>query len=346
MTCTIPGSEASSSYCGILSQLPLLVSSHPVYRVHKANELLVLGPLIGGFAAQAKGWRWTIWTLMIFSGAVLVMLLFLMPETNEHNILYRRSRRLRVLTKNKTIRSELDIIGGQLNFVKQVERAFIRPFQLAFTEPILLFINLYIAILNSILFSSLDSFPLVFQDIYGFNLGQSGLAYLGLFVGAAFTGPPMYWYTQYRLSRQMTEAGQIKPERRLPPAIIGSILAPISILAFGWTARESIHWIVPIASSTLFGMAIVLLMYAILNYLPDAYPSCPGAVLAGNEFFRSTASAIMPVFATTMFKTWGIHWSSTFLAGVSGVFALVPIILYHRGESIRRKSRHAQKNFE
>lgn len=31
-----------------------------------------LGPLVGGFAAEAKGWTWTIWELMWLSGFAMV----------------------------------------------------------------------------------------------------------------------------------------------------------------------------------------------------------------------------------------------------------------------------------
>ena len=42
----------------------------------------VLGPAVGGFAAQAKGWTWTIWILLWLGGASLAFLILLMPETS------------------------------------------------------------------------------------------------------------------------------------------------------------------------------------------------------------------------------------------------------------------------
>ena len=33
----------------------------------------ILGPVIGGFLSQAKGWRWVFWLLTIMSGAVLLL---------------------------------------------------------------------------------------------------------------------------------------------------------------------------------------------------------------------------------------------------------------------------------
>lgn len=311
----------------------------------KADTVSVLGPVIGGFAAQANGWRWTIWTQMWFAGGVLILLLFLFPETSQLNILYRRSRRLRVLTGNKTIRSEADVIGGQIKLGESLKRSLVRPFVLAFTEPILFFINIYIALLSAILFGSLDAFPLVFQGIYKFNLGETGLAFIGILIGAVITAPPMWYYIKYRLAPQVNDAGEMLPEKRLPPAVVGAIIVPISLLIFGWTARKSVHWTAPIIGSGLFGIAIVLLSYANLNYLPDAYSSCPASVLAGNEFFRSTASAIFPLVATDMYRNLGIGPGSSVLAACSIFFIPLPILLFFQGHKIRQRSKRAQHDF-
>ena len=266
-----------------------------------------------------------------------------MPETNQSNILYRRSRRLRVLTGNKTLRSEQDVLGGQLSVVDTLERLFARPFILCFTEPILLVINTYIALLNAILFGSLNSFPLVFNSIYGFKLGEVGLAFFGLLAGSILVLPPMFFYLRY--SMKPNHAGEIRPEQRLPPAIVGAFLAPISLFMFGWTARASIHWIVPIVGSALFGIAIEVIMYAALNYLPDAYPSCAASVLAGNECLRSTASAIFPLFTTAMYKRLGVGWASTLLGLLSLIFIPVPIVLYYYGHVVRKWSKRAKQDF-
>lgn len=73
----------------------------------------VLGPLVGGFAVSAKGWTWTIWELLWISGLALVLLAFLLPETFAPNILSRRARRIRRITKDQKYASkaETEIAG-------------------------------------------------------------------------------------------------------------------------------------------------------------------------------------------------------------------------------------------
>ena len=48
-----------------------------------------VGPIVGGFAAQAKGWTWTIWPLMWLGGASIAWLAFSMPETSSQTYVFR-----------------------------------------------------------------------------------------------------------------------------------------------------------------------------------------------------------------------------------------------------------------
>ncbi|KAL9613404.1 MAG: hypothetical protein Q9167_002052 [Letrouitia subvulpina] len=162
----------------------------------------VFGPLVGGFAAQAEGWTWTIWELMWLSGFCLILLIFFLPETSSSNILYRRARRLRKLTAIENLKSEAEIQGEQMtpkdvslnqvasrfrSIVNQRSQialiAIIRPITLNFYEPIVLSLNLYIALIYGLLYIWFESFPIVFEGIYHFKLGQEGLAFVGILVG-------------------------------------------------------------------------------------------------------------------------------------------------------------------
>lgn len=39
--------------------------------------------------------------------------------------------------------------------------------------------------------------------------------------------------------------GQARPEFRLPALIIGAFMVPVGLFWYGWSARSSIHWIMP-----------------------------------------------------------------------------------------------------
>lgn len=62
--------------------------------------------------------------------------------------------------------------------------AIVRPITLNFQEPMVFLLNLYIALVYGLLYIWFESFPIVFTGIYKFNLGQEGLAFVGILVGA------------------------------------------------------------------------------------------------------------------------------------------------------------------
>lgn len=223
-----------------------------------------MGPLIGGFVVEAKGWRWTIWVLMMISGVAFVLLFFFLPETSSTNILYRRAKRLRKLTGNDKFRCEAEIEAANMTTNEIIQIALVRPFTLNFTEPIVLVLNLYIALIYGILYIWFESFPLVFIDIYGFNLGEEGLAFIGILVGAILVVPCFFAYLHFIEEKQYDAAGNIKPEKRLRAAMVGAFFIPICLFWFGWSARPSISWIMPIIGSSFFSFGTFLLFVRLL----------------------------------------------------------------------------------
>ncbi|KAL8865616.1 MAG: hypothetical protein Q9174_006793, partial [Haloplaca sp. 1 TL-2023] len=305
----------------------------------------VLGPLVGGFAAEAKGWTWTIWELMWLSGACLVLLFFFLPETSSANILYRRARRLRKLTGIQNLKTEAEIEGESMTAKDVALIAIVRPITLNFQEPMVFLLNLYIALIYGLLYIWFESFPVVFTGIYGFSLGTTGLAFVGILIGAFVVVPPFFYYLYRYVEPLFNDNGELKPELRLPPAMVGGFFIPICLFWFGWSARPDIHWIMPIIGSSFFAVGTFLLFNSVLNYLGDAYPDYAASVLAGNDFMRSSFGAAFPLFATGMYHNLGVGWASSLLGFLSVVFIPIPFVLYKYGEGLRKRSKHARKDF-
>lgn len=302
----------------------------------------VLGPLIGGFAAQHKGWQWPIWELLWLSGFSLIVLAIFLPETSSANILYRRSRRIRKLTGRNDLKCEPELMSEQMTSKEIVLMTLVRPFSLNFLEPILFLLNLYIALIYGILYVWFESFAIVFEGIYGFNLGEEGLSFVGILVGSLVVIPPFFLYLYFIQERQFNENGEIKPEKRLPPACVGGFCIPLCLFWFGWTARPSVHWIVPIIGSGWFSVGAFLLFNSVLNYLGDAYPDYAASVFAGNDFMRSSFGAGFPLFAAAMYNNLGVGWASSLLGFLSIAFIPIPFVLYIYGERIRKASKRAR----
>lgn len=255
----------------------------------------VFGPLVGGFAAQAEGWRWTIWELAWLCAVVLIVLFFLMPETSPSNILYRRAHRMRKATGDFSLKSQSEIDAKE---AKDTLVILGRAFTLTFSEPVIFFVDLYSALLYGILYLWFESFPLVFGDIYKFNIGQQGLVFLGIFVGGLLTLPCyLLWIRKY-IVPQFSQP-LVKPEVILPPTFFGAFALPICLFWYGWTARADIHWIVPLVGSGSFTISIITLFMPVLSYLGMAYPQYAASVLAGNALFRASCGVLFPLFVSS-----------------------------------------------
>lgn len=298
----------------------------------------VLGPLLGGFVTQANGWTWNIWVLMWLSGGALVFLIIFLPETSSQAILHRRAVRLRRLTGNPDLKSRGEIESAHMTAGQVAQMTLVRPIVLGFTESIVLAWNVYIALVYGILYIFIESFYVVFVEKHGFNLGENGLAFMGLFVGAVVA---YLAFVPYALSwlrvRFRDGVDKFTPEDRLPPAMVGAFALPISLFWFGWTSAN-IHWIVPIVGSSFFSIGTFGLFQAGLNYLQDCYPRYNASVLAGNDLFRSLVGAGFPLFSTAFFHNLGVGPACSILGGITILMIPIPFVLYKYGARIRRMS--------
>lgn len=293
----------------------------------------VMGPLVGGFAVEKKGWTWAIWELMWLSGFALIFLFFLLPETSANNILYRKCRRLRKLTGNDKLTCEPELMSQEMTGKDIAMISFVLPFKLSFMEPMVFFPNLYIALVYGLLYVWFESFPIVFVEIYGFTLGKEGLAYLGILVGAIVTIPFFFAYLYYVQEPQFNENDELQPEKRLPPAMVGGFCIVICLFWFAWTAGRT-HWIVPIIGSGFFSVGTFLLFNSVLTYLGDSYPANAASVLAGNDLMRSSFGAGFPLFATAMYNKLGVAWATSLLGFLAIAFLPIPFVLYKVSSAI------------
>jgi len=104
------------------------------------------------------------------------------------------------------------------------------------------------------------------MGIYQWREQLLGLSFLGLFIEAFLFTPPFFAYLHYVQEPKYNANGELKPEERMPVAIVGSLLVPICLFWFGWSSRTSVHWIVPIIGSSLFSIAVLLLFVSLPFY--------------------------------------------------------------------------------
>jgi MFS family permease len=191
----------------------------------------VLGPIVGGFVGETVGWRWILGVMAIFTGTLWIAGSFLIPETYPPVIHRQRAKKLSKLT-GKVYRSKGDVDQGPQSFAHVFKTSLSRPFVLLFKEPIVLLLSIYMAIIYGTLYMLFSAFPIVYQQTRGWSPGIGGLAFLGLAIG--MIGAVTYSIFDNKRYARIVDAhdGFAPPEARLPPTMIGGILAPIGLFWF------------------------------------------------------------------------------------------------------------------
>jgi multidrug resistance protein len=116
-----------------------------------------IGPLVGGYLGTL-GWRWLYYIQLILSGVAWLLITFTVPETYAPKLLTTRAKKLRKETGEAkyVTETELDIRP----FSERLRIFLIRPLQLLFLEPIVLFISIYMSVLYGLLYMFFVAYPI------------------------------------------------------------------------------------------------------------------------------------------------------------------------------------------
>lgn len=192
-----------------------------------------------------------------------------------------------------------------------------------------------------------QAYPIVFQNIYGFNAGEEGLAFIPIGIGAMIsTGIYLWWDRFFETSQQKSPAPrwtQVEEYVRLPLACFGGPLFVISLFWLGWTARADVHWIVPTLSALPFGTGFLLIFMGELNYLVDAYEVFAASAMGAASCCRSIFGVVLPFAARPMYTRLGVAWACSLLGFVSLAMSLIPFLFIKFGDRIRAKSTFCQE---
>ncbi|EME46328.1 hypothetical protein DOTSEDRAFT_70353 [Dothistroma septosporum NZE10] len=297
------------------------------------------GPLIGGFAAQFRGWQWTVWCNIIIAGFAMLTCLP-MQETYKKVVLQRRAKRLNLIPAPGPKMSSLAY------WKVLITTTLIRPLHMLVLEPIVLCLAVYNAFAFCIMFSFFPAFPFTFSTVYGFNTWQTGLAFMGLLVGvllAAMTAMLCDKLIYQKLHTGSLAKGKLNvaPEHRLYAGMMGALGMPVGLFWFAWTARSDVHWVVPILAGIPFAWGNLSLFISSSMYLIDVYGPLNGAsAMAANGLLRYVLGGCFPLWTVQMYEALGIAWATSLLAFVCVALLPIPFIFYKYGPAIRRKSRY------
>lgn len=256
-------------------------------------------------------------------------------ETYEPVLLERRTKRLRRETGNSDLRSKLDQ-GTPLR--EYFIRALIRPTKMLIFSPIVLLLSIYMAVVYGYLYLLFTTLTEVFEQRYHFSQGSVGLSFLGIGIGSMI-GLVIFGALSDKTVKKMSAKGEMKPEFRLPPLIPGSLIIPIGLFWYGWSADQGVHWIMPIIGTSFVGLGLLATFLPIQTYLVDAYHLHAASAIAANTVLRSLMGAFLPLAGPKMYAALGLGWGNSLLAFVALALSPLSWIFFRYGEQIRNREK-------
>jgi DHA1 family multidrug resistance protein-like MFS transporter len=302
-----------------------------------------IGVLVSGFAIPVLGWRFTMWGILIASATILILLL-LLPETSSATILHRRARRLEKRDKSGTRKYQTlaDVLQGDTSFHVVVRESLLIPSKITLLDPAIFFLNCYTSLTYGIFYSFFEAFPIVYQGIYRFNLGEMGAAFLAVVVGSIISFLTYNLYIHRVYTPKAQSGGLAKPENVLAPALFACFGPSIGLFLFGWAARPNVHWIVPTIGIVIYPGCVFILMQCVFLYVPACYPHYAASVFAATDFTRSAFACGAVMFSRPLYENLGIGPGCSVLAGLTVGCGIGIHVLYRYGETLRLRSKFDQ----
>ena len=226
---------------------------------------------------------------------------------------------------------------------KLLKLALVRPFRLLGTQPIVQVIAVYMAYLFGVFYLILSTFPDVWEGVYGENVGVGGLNYISL-AGGYLLGAQVTVAVNDKVYRRLKHKNHDigRPEFRIPLMFPGSILMPIGLFWYGWSARSNVHWIVPNIGIFVFASGAIVCSQCMQTYIIDSYTTFAASGLAAAVVLRSLAGFGFPLFAPYMYNLLGYGWGNSVLGFAAIAIGIpAPFLFWLFGEKLRGKSKYA-----
>lgn len=221
-----------------------------------------------------------------------------------------------------------------------------RPIEISIVEPVVLLLNIYIALVYSVLYLWFKAFPIVFFEVHHFTLVEMGVTYVSILIGV-FIGATIYIPIIYKkFTKAILVGEELRTEVFLPSAIFGGFMMPIGIFIFGWTSSAEIHWIGPIFGAVIFALGAFIIFQTSFNYLSMSFWRYMASVFAGNDLIRSVIASCFPLFGRSLFmnlstQKYPVAWGSSILGFICITMIAIPILFYINGPKLRARSKYS-----
>jgi multidrug resistance protein len=272
------------------------------------------GPTIGGVLAQYLGWRSIFWFLAIFSGVLLVLFIFLFPETCRNVVgngsIPATGINQSVISWWQQRRKRLSLgVDAEVERESKPERR-----KVAFPNPLATFkiiaekesaiILLYNGFFFTGMMVTVTSIPDLFTKAYNLSELHLGLCFIANGMGSLISSLSMGHIVDWNFRRHAKAMGMVITkgkqqdlsdfpiERvRMQIVIPGHIIGIFGLVAFGWTVKFQTHIVGPEIALFVIGFGVSTAFNITNGLLIDLHRDQPAAATAAINFARCLMSA-------------------------------------------------------
>lgn len=277
----------------------------------------LLSPILGGLFAQTLGWRSAQWFLAIFGAFLLVFTIFALPETLGHRKALAAEAEQEAIeesgvTDEKGNARPSLVRTATKQSVQVKTRKYWFMLRRAFIDPLRIVLYLQfpaVAVLvaySSVTFALLYVLNISVQQTFSaapYHYGPVivGCLYLpnsaGYFLSSIFGGRwvDRIMHREARKAGRYDAAGRLIfiPEDRMKEnALIGAIIYPLALLAYGWFAQYKINVAAALVANFFFGTGSMVIFALVTTMLTEFMPRKASSGIALNNFVRNIFSCI------------------------------------------------------
>lgn len=281
------------------------------------------GPFIGGIIVTYSSWRSIFWLQTALSGAGVLGVFFLVPETAHH----KKIADLEGLSRKERLRAILRMI----NPVRVLKLFRYWNQVLVACASSALVWNMY-SLLTPIRYVLNPRFHLESPLLGGLFYLAPGTGYLlGTFMGGRWADRTVRVWIRKR-------NGVRVPEDRLRSAVpFMGIVMPACVLIYGWTVDRAVGGIpVPVIALFVQGVAQLFSFPSLNTYCLDVMPGQGAEVVAANYFVRYLAGCMGTGVVLPAIQGVGVGWFSTISALFLGASTIGVMAAIRWGESWRK----------
>ncbi len=322
-----------------------------------------VGPILGGVLSQFLGWASIFWFLVILSVAFLIPLLVAFPETSRQIVgngsippqWWNMSGF--IYLKNRGTCSIDEVAQDQEPSIKHAPRPTMKwpnPLKVfrIIVEKDVAMILIYNALVYAAYYNVTTSLPSLFEEIYGFDELQIGLAFIPFGASCVFASLlcgkmiDINYRRIAKINNIIIDAKRSDDLRNFPiEKARVQVMYPLLVLGigamvgYGWVLQFEVHFAAPLVLQFVIGICLVGCFDVMSVMLVDLYPQSPATATAANNLMRCWLGAVATATILQLIEAMGRGWSFTFIAAVLILFSPMLWIEVKWGPSWREERR-------